>query len=316
MPLPSDHQVGWRDEAFWNQKKQREARWRKEVRVITTWKFSSVSSNFFSFQPDVQRATESDESWSPILFEGRRRRSRWNVGHGQSLRISKQTAGKIISIEPYWTNWISNQKIELRTGPLWPANPQEAQQQKQRRLFCPRWYCLSLPMLPGAFARSVCVGHSTTVEFQLIFYFLSWEFCEASWSYEVFLLPFSVYNSVPMNTLPYIVVHFQDFPTTSKRLGGNALENECVRFEFYVRKRLRDSATRVVKRSLALDLRSSERGRLGQPTSTTKCCASMSSVCSIILFLHIHIYMNTFKLCIYIYVPGSGSFPHLPWSWS
>ena len=147
MPLPSDHQVGWRDEAFWNQKKEREARWRKEVRVITTWKFSSVSSNFFSFQPDLQRATESDESWSPILFEGRRRRGRWNVGHGQSLRISKQTAGKIISIEPYWTNWISkNQKIELRTGPLWPANPQEAQQ-KQRRLFCTRWYCLS-PMLP------------------------------------------------------------------------------------------------------------------------------------------------------------------------
>ena len=136
MPLPSDHQVGWRDEAFWNQKKEREARWRKEVWVITSWKFSSVSSNFFSFQPDLQRATESDESWSPILFEGRRRRGRWNVGHGQSLRISKQTAGKIISIEPYWTNWVSkNQKIELRTGPLWPVNPQEAQQQKQRRLF-------------------------------------------------------------------------------------------------------------------------------------------------------------------------------------
>lgn len=247
MPLPSDHQVGWRDEAFWNQKKEREARWRKEVWVITNWKFSSVSSNFFSFQPDLQRATESDESWSPILFEGRRRRGRWNVGHGQSLRISKQTAGKIISIEPYWTNWISkNQKIELRTGPLWPANPQEAQQQKQRRLFV-AVVCLTPMILLVTTYVAWCLcqvrlrGALNNCGISIDWFFsklrILWSFMKLRSLFVAFLC----LQLGPNEHIAVIIVHFQDFPTTSKRLGGNALENECVRFEFYVRKRLGDS---------------------------------------------------------------------------
>ena len=97
----------------------------------------------------------------------------WDMVKALEFPNKREKSSPLNHIEP----------IELRTGPLWPANPQEAQQQ-QRRLFVvvcltpmillvTTYVALCCLMLPGAFARSVCVGHSTTVEFQLIDFFPS-----------------------------------------------------------------------------------------------------------------------------------------------